>query len=155
VGRRFLLLVLPILVCVVIFQLLLVFSEDLKINVFTGERPPSGAPFLVGSGTVITPGGPVTPTGAERFSFLWFGVDVLVTAAIAIAIAWFLRIPSAWPPSVASTVVIGWMVASASSPPIPLRSFGFSFWVYWLLAFALTAAVWTGIELYRARPRRG
>jgi hypothetical protein len=151
-GRWFLLFALPILICALVFQALLVLSEDLRVNFLTGERPASGAPFLVAVGTGITARGAATPTLLDRFSFLPFALDVLVTAAIAFVIAWFLRIRNAWPPSAVATAAIGLMLLSASSSPPPIRSFGFSFWIYWVVAFALTSALWTGFELYRARP---
>ena len=153
-ARRLLLFAFPILICTLIFQALLVLSENLRVNVLNGEYPASGAPFLAAVGTGVVPRGEVTPTLLERFSFLWFAVDVLVTAAIAAVIAWFLRIRNAWPAAVASTVVGGYFAATGSNPPIPFRSYGFSLWIFWLMMFALMAAIWTGFELYRARPRR-
>src|SRR5437899_1489746 len=85
-GRWFLLFALPILICTLIFQALLVLSENLRVNFLSGEYPASGAPFLVAAGTGIPARGEVTPTLLERFSFLWFPVDVTVTAAIAFVI---------------------------------------------------------------------
>ena len=154
-GRRFLMFALPILICTLVFQALLVLSENLQVNFLTGEYPASGAPFLVAVGTGITPRGEVTPTLLERFSFLWFAVDVLLTAAISAVTAWFLRIRNAWPAALASTVVGGYFAATGSNPPIPFRSYGFSLWIFWLMVFALMAAIWTGFELYRTRPASG
>jgi len=152
--RGVLLFALPILICTLGFQALLVFSENLRVNFLTGEHPASGAPFLVAAGTGIPRGGEVSPTLLERFSFLWFAVDVLVTAAIAVVIAWFLRIGNAWVPSLAATAAVGLLLVTASSsPPVPIWSFGFAFWIYWIVAFALTSAIWTGLELYRARSK--
>jgi len=149
--RWVLLFALPILICTLAFQALLVLSENLRVNFLSGEYPASGAPFLVAGGTGIPARGEVTPTLLERFSFLWFAVDVIVTAAIAFTTAWFLRIRNAWVPSVGATVLVGWLVASSSSsPPVLIRSFGFSYWIYWLVAFAIMAA---GFELYRTRSR--
>ena len=167
-GRWFLLFALPILGCALIFEALLVPAEDFTVNFFN-EGHSYGAPFVVGARPLPTrPPTPVptplpspgpTPvqgagTGApERFSVLWFAVDVIVTAAIAFVIAWFLRIRNAWVPSVSATIAVGWLVASSSSsPPVLIRSFGFSYWIYWLVAFAIIAAGWT---LYRTRARRG
>ena len=151
-GRWLVLFALPVLISTLVFQTLLVLSENLRVNFLTGEYPASGAPFLVAAATGIPPRGEVTPSLLERFSFLWFAVNEIVTAAIAFAIAWFLRIRNAWVPSVSATVVVGWLVASSSSsPPVLIRSFGFSYWIYWLAAFAIVAA---GFELFRTRPRR-
>ena len=156
-GRWFLLFALPILVCTLIFQAILVPSEDAAVNSFFVGGHPYGAPFPVGAAPI--PGTPVSgpaPIPPERFSVVWFAVDVIVTAAIAFVIAWFLRIRNAWVPSVSATIAVGWLVASSSSsPPVLIRSFGFSYWIYWLVAFALTAAIWTAVELDRARLRRG
>ena len=93
-----------------------------------------------------------TTPNPERFSALWFAVDVVLTAAIAAVIAWFLRIRNAWPASVAATAVATLLLfAAGSTPPIPIRSYGFSYWIYWLVAFAIVAA---GFVLYRSRPRQ-
>jgi len=152
--RWVLLFVLPILICTLAFQSFLVFAENLRVNFLTGERPAFGAPFLVGAG--IPRGSEVTPTFLERFSFFWFAVDVFLTAAIAVVIAWFLRIRNAWVPSLGATVVVGLLLLTASSsPPVPSWTFGFAFWIYWIVAFAVASAIWTGVELNRARPRRG
>jgi hypothetical protein len=152
--RGVLLFALPILICTLAFQALLVLSENLRVNFLTGEHPASGAPFLVAAGTGIPRSGEITPTLLERFSFLWFAVDVLVTAAIAAVIASFLRIRNAWVPSLGATAAVGLMLLTAgSSPPVPIWSFGFAFWICWIVAFALVSAIWTGLELYRARHR--
>ena len=128
-------------------------SENFRVNFLTAEYPASGAPFLVAAGTGIPRRGEITPTLLERFSFLWFAVDVSVTAAIAAVIAWFLRIWNAWVPSLGATAAVGLMLLTASSSPVPMWSFGFAFWIYWIVAFALVSAIWTGLELYRVRPR--
>jgi hypothetical protein len=154
--RWVLLFVLPILICTLAFQAFLVFAENLRVNFITGERPAFGAPFLVGAGTGIHRGDEVTPTFLERFSFFWFAIDVFLTAAIAVVIAWFLRIRNVWVPSLGATAVAGLLLLTASStPPVPVWSFGFAFWIYWIVAFAVASAIWTGVELNRARPRRG
>jgi len=152
--RWFLLFVLPILSCALIFEAVLVPLEDFSVNFFSLGQS-YGAPFVVGVGPRPPAVPVVTPEiVSERFSVLWFAVDVIVTAAIAFAIAWFLRIRNAWVPSVGATALVGLVsLASNSSPPIPIRSFGFSYWIYWIVAFALMSAVWTGLELYRARPK--
>ena len=140
----------PILICALFFQWLVVTFEDWQINFFGGGHP-YGAPFPVGVGWMATPVNQNTPN-PERFSSLWFAVDVMLTAAIAAVIAWFLRVRNAWPASVAATAVATLLLfAAGSNPPIPIRSYGFSYWIYWLAAFAIVAA---GFELYRTRPRR-
>lgn len=155
-GRWFLLFALPILVCTLIFQAILVPSEDAAVNSFFVGGHPYGAPFPVGAAPI--PGTPVSgpaPIPPERFSVVWFAVDVMVTAAIAFVIAFLFRTRNGWPPAVMATVVVLLFMTQSPSAPIPFRSYGFSFWIYWLVAFALTAAIWTAVELDRARLRRG
>ena len=167
-GRWFLFFALPILSCALIFEALLVPAEDFVVNFFSSGNS-YGAPFIVGVRPIprretpaVSPATPrptplpeATPDSPERFSAPWFALDVLVTAAIALVIAWFLRIRNAWAPSMfATALVVLLLLGSGSSSPIPIRSFGFSFWMYWLVAFALSSAIWTGLELYRARPRQ-
>jgi hypothetical protein len=150
-ARWFLLFTLPILICVRFFEALLAAAEDLSLN-FLSFGHPYGAPFVVGTGRMPPGLQGAAPDLSERFSVLWFAVDVIVTAAIAFVTAWFLRIRNAWVPSVGATVLVGWLVASSSSsPPVLIRSFGFSYWIYWVVAFAIMAA---GVELYRTRPRQ-
>jgi hypothetical protein len=154
VVRWLLLFALPILLCVVLFQALLVTAEDLQLNLFAGGHA-YGAPFIVGVGRV--PGTPVegpAPLPPERFSVLWFAVDVVLTAAFAVVIAWFLRIRNAWPTAVMATGFGLLMMRDSSHPPIPVGSYGFSLWISWLVTFALAAAIWTAFELYRARRRQ-
>jgi hypothetical protein len=149
--RWFLLFALPILICVPVFEALLVAAEDLSVN-FLSFGHSYGAPFVVGTGPMPPGLQGAAPDLTERFSVPWFAVDVIVTAAIAFVIAWFLRIRNTWVPSVAATVAVGWLVASSrSSPPVLIWSFGFSYWTYWVVAFAIMAA---GFELYRTRTRR-
>jgi hypothetical protein len=150
-GRRFLLFALPILLCAVLFQVILVLAEDFNVNFFAGGHA-YGAPFAVGAAPF--PGTPVNgpaPDPPERFSVLPFAVDVAVTAVIAFVIAGFLRIRNAWPTSAMATGFGLFLVRDSSRPPIPVGSYGFSLWISWLVTFALGAAIWTGFELYRAR----
>jgi len=105
----------------------------------------------VGVGWMPTRVDQTTPN-PERFSALWFAVDVMATVAIAAVVAWFLRVRNAWPASVAAMAVATLLLfAAGSTPPIPIRSYGFSYWIYWLVAFAIMAAAF---ELYRTRPRQ-
>ena len=152
VIRWLLLFALPILLCALFFQAVLVFAEDANVNFFFGGGHPYGAPLIVGAAPV--PGTPVNgpaPDRPERFSVLFFAVDVAVTAVIALVIAWFLRIRNAWPTSAMATAFGLFMVRDSSHPPIPVGSYGFSLWISWLVTFALSCAIWTGFELYRAR----
>ena len=155
VIRWLLLFALPILLSAVFFQALLVTAEDVRLNFLSGGHS-YGAPFIVGAAPF--PGTPVNgsaPNPPERFSVLPFAADVMLTAVIAFAIAWFLRIRNAWPASAMATVFGLFMVRDSSYPPIPAGSYGFSLWISWLVTFALSAAIWTGFELYRARRQRG
>jgi hypothetical protein len=155
VGRWLVLVALPVLVCTLIFQAILVTSEDAAVNSFFAGGHPYGAPFVVGAAPF--PGIPVNgpaPNPPERFSVLWFAVDVMVTAAIAVVIVLLFRTRSAWPPAVIATLVVLLFMTQSRTAPIPFRSYGFSFWIYWLVAFALTAAIWTAVEIDRARLRR-
>ncbi len=154
-GRWLVLVALPTLICTLIFQAILIPSEDVLLNFLSGGHS-YGAPFPVGAAPF--PGTPVNgpaPTPPERFSVLWFSIDVIVTAAIALMIALLFRTRNAWPPAVMTTLVVLLFMTQSPSAPILFRSFGFSFWIYWLVAFALTAAIWTAVELDRARLRRG
>src|SRR2546430_16021119 len=91
-----------------------------------------------------------TTPNPERFSSLWFAVDVMLTAAIAAVIAWFLRVRNAWPASVATTAVATLLLfAAGSNPPIPIRSYGFSYWIYWLSFFPVVSARFL---MYRTPP---
>ena len=150
-GRWFLLFALPILICAFFFEANLVIAEDFEVN-FLSVGHPYGAPFVVGVGWTPTPTGELRPNPPERFSVLLFVLDVMITALIASVVAWILRIRNTWPASVAATVVaLLLMSESGFHPPIPVRSFGFSYWIYWLVLFALMSALWTGYKLY---PRR-
>ena len=154
-GRWLVLVALPIVVCTLIFQAILVFSEDWLTSFFAVGHP-YGAPFVVGVAPI--PGTPVNgppPSPPERFSVLWFAVDVMVTAAIAVVIALLFRTRNAWPAAVMATLVVLLFMTQSPDAPILFRSYGFSFWIYWLVAFALTAAIWTAFEIDRARLRRG
>jgi hypothetical protein len=148
-GRSFLLVGLPILICSLLFEAGLLYSERFLVSIFSAGRP-YGAPFVVGVGSFPAefPEAGSTP---ESFSVPWFVVDVAITAAIALGIASLLRIRNAWVPAVAATVAV--VLTQSSNRPIPVGSYGFSYWLYWLVAFAVMAAIWTAIELYRARPR--
>jgi hypothetical protein len=143
-GRWLVLVAFPILICTLIFQAILVPSEDAAVNFFFVGGHSYGAPFPVGAAPF--PGIPVNgpaPTPPESFSVVWFAVDVVVTAAITFVIALLFRTRNAWPPAVIATFVIVLFMTQSWSAPIPFRSYGFSFWIYWLVAFALTAAIWT------------
>jgi hypothetical protein len=151
-ARWLLLVALPILISSLLFEAALVSSERFLVTFFSVGQS-YGAPFVVGVGSTPVVGLETTATLPERFSVLSFVVDVLVTAAIALGIAAFLRIRSAWMPSAAATAAV--LLNVRSDPPVHVGSYGFTYWIYWLVAFALMAAIWTGFELYRARPRRG
>src|SRR2546430_7999704 len=114
--RWSLLFAVPILLCALMFQWVLVTFEDWQINFFGGGHP-YGAPFPVGVGWMPTQVDQTTPN-PERFSSLWFAVDVMLTAAIAAVIAWFLRVRNAWPASVAATAG-GTLFLFSPRPPSP------------------------------------
>jgi hypothetical protein len=143
VGRHLLLVALPIVACSLFFEDSLVRAEDFALNFF-GVGHPYGAPFIVGAGPMPALTGEPRPTPPERLSALWFAVDVIATAAIALGIAWVLRIHNAWLPSVVATVVV--VLTIGSTPPFFIRSYGFSYWVLWLMAFAFMAAIWAAVE---------
>jgi hypothetical protein len=148
-GRWLLLFALPILGCALVFQSVLVPAENFSVNFF-GVGHSYGAPFVVGVGPTPPLTGATPLPVPERFSVVWFAIDVIVTAGIAAVIAWFIRMRNAWAASVGATVAVGlFMAGSNGSPPISIRSFGFSFWIYWLVTFGLMAAAWVGLELDR------
>jgi len=155
VIRWLLLFALPILLCAAFFQALLVTGEMFRSNLFFSAYP-YGAPFPVGAAPF--PGTPVNgpaPNPPESFSVAWFAADVVLTAAIAFVIAWFVRIRNAWPASALATGFGLFLLGAGSFPAFPFWSYGFSLWISWLVAFALSAAIWTGFELYRARRQQG
>ena len=150
--RWLLLFALPILGSALLFEAVLVRFEDFTVNFFSFGHT-YGAPFVVGVGPTPSLTGPVGFVPG-RFSVFWFAVDVIVTAAIAGVIAWFLRVRNAWAASVGATVAAGVLSTfSRGTPPIPIGSFGFSYWIYWLVAFLLIAAAWIAFELDRAFER--
>ena len=150
-GRWLLLIGLPIFLSSLVLEAALVYSERFLVTFFTVGGS-YGAPFVVGVGSTSGVDVEIIANLPERFSVRWFVVDVMVTAAIAVGIASFLRVRSAWVPSAAATGVV--LLNVRSDPPVPIGSYGFTYWTYWLVAFALMAAVWTWFQLYRARPRR-
>jgi hypothetical protein len=142
----------PIVLVSLLFQADLTSREDFLYSFF-GPGRAYGAPFSVGVtfsppaiGETATPG---------RFSIEWFALNVLITAAIMAAAALIFQTRNAWLPSLAAVALMMLVIQQAGSGVrIANASIGLSYWIAGLVAFAASAAVVTGIRIFRREWRR-